>query len=181
VLIGSGAGFNLGASNNANVFLGYQSGYNASSSNQLYIENSNSATPLIYGEFDNDLVKIYGTLQGDRSVIADADGIVITSAQMGSYILMTGAGEVQLPDDCDAATGTWLRIINKTNTNQVELVLTDTAADNFVLFDGTALATGNEADLATGPSNWAQVTCLEANTWYILDENGAVTDGGAPD
>lgn len=41
-----------------NVFIGYQSGYNELDSNRLYIENSSSSTPLIYGEFDNDLVGI---------------------------------------------------------------------------------------------------------------------------
>jgi len=45
-----------------NVFLGYYAGYAETGSNKLYIENSNSATPLIYGEFDNDLIAIYGNL-----------------------------------------------------------------------------------------------------------------------
>jgi len=56
VLIGHGVGFNLttGASN---VFIGYNAGYNLTTeSNRLYIENSSSGAPLIYGEFDNDLL-----------------------------------------------------------------------------------------------------------------------------
>ena len=59
--IGYQAGFNniLGSSN---VYLGYQAGYNETGSNKLYIENSNSTSPLIYGEFDNDLLRINGTL-----------------------------------------------------------------------------------------------------------------------
>lgn len=36
-----------------NTFIGYYSGYNETGSNKLYIANSNTATPLIYGEFDN--------------------------------------------------------------------------------------------------------------------------------
>ncbi|MCP4075815.1 MAG: DUF1566 domain-containing protein [Gammaproteobacteria bacterium] len=39
-----------------NVFLGYMAGYSEHGSNKLYIENSNSTSPLIYGEFDNDIV-----------------------------------------------------------------------------------------------------------------------------
>lgn len=39
-----------------NVFLGYKSGYNELSSNRLYVENSISSNPLIYGEFDNDIL-----------------------------------------------------------------------------------------------------------------------------
>ena len=49
---------NISGSNN--VAIGYQAGYSETGSNKLYIENSNSATPLIYGEFDNDLIRING-------------------------------------------------------------------------------------------------------------------------
>lgn len=50
-------------SGSGNVAIGYQAGYNEAGSNKLYIENSNSATPLIYGEFDNDIVKINGVVK----------------------------------------------------------------------------------------------------------------------
>lgn len=50
------------ASGGSNVFLGNQAGFSASGSNLLYIENTNSNTPLIYGEFDNDLVVVNGDL-----------------------------------------------------------------------------------------------------------------------
>ena len=54
--------------------LGYQAGYSETGSNKLYIENSNSATPLIYGEFDNDLVKINGALHVVDAVTYLGDG-----------------------------------------------------------------------------------------------------------
>ncbi len=60
VLLGYESGRLATGSNN--VFLGYQAGYNESGSNKLYIENSNSSSPLIYGEFDNDIVAINGNL-----------------------------------------------------------------------------------------------------------------------
>ncbi|MBI9068962.1 MAG: tail fiber domain-containing protein [Salinivirgaceae bacterium] len=57
--LGSQAGRNhlTGAEN---VFIGYKAGYNAKGSNQLYIENSNadSTMALIYGEFNNNIVRI---------------------------------------------------------------------------------------------------------------------------
>lgn len=78
VYVGSGAGY-LGTSggNNTvigyqagysnvtgsgNVFLGYQAGYNETGSNKLYIDNSNTTTPLIYGDFDTDELTINGSL-----------------------------------------------------------------------------------------------------------------------
>jgi hypothetical protein len=61
VLIGREAGQTGDGS--SNIFIGYQSGKSETGSNKLYIENSNSTTPLIYGEFDNDIVRVNGTLQ----------------------------------------------------------------------------------------------------------------------
>jgi len=60
VLIGNTAGYNLETGEN-NVFLGNSAGFNETGSNKLYIENS-GGTPLIYGEFDNKIVNINGTL-----------------------------------------------------------------------------------------------------------------------
>ncbi len=47
--IGTGAGYSNAGSNS--IFLGFQAGYNEMESNKLYIANSNTTTPLIYGDF----------------------------------------------------------------------------------------------------------------------------------
>lgn len=59
--IGYGAGYS-GINGASNVFIGYNAGYNETGSNKLYISNSNTSNPLIYGEFDNNLLKINGNL-----------------------------------------------------------------------------------------------------------------------
>jgi len=61
VIIGSGAG--LTSSGSDNVFIGKLAGTQTTGSDRLYIENSSSTTPLIYGEFDNDLVRINGSFE----------------------------------------------------------------------------------------------------------------------
>ncbi len=50
------------ANGSGNVFLGYGAGGNETGSNKLSIENSFTSAPLIYGEFDNDIVRINGRL-----------------------------------------------------------------------------------------------------------------------
>ncbi|HLP60177.1 MAG TPA: tail fiber domain-containing protein [Candidatus Deferrimicrobium sp.] len=45
-----------------NVFIGYSTGYNEAGSDKLYIDNSNTASPLIYGDFFNNILKINGNL-----------------------------------------------------------------------------------------------------------------------
>lgn len=51
------------ATGSSNIFLGYQAGYSEGGSNKLYIANSNTSNPLIYGEFDNELVIVNGNLR----------------------------------------------------------------------------------------------------------------------
>ena len=59
--LGAGAG-GMGLNGDSNVFIGYQAGYDESGSNKLYIDNSNTTSPLIYGEFDNNILAINGKL-----------------------------------------------------------------------------------------------------------------------
>ena len=68
-------GYKAGASpmvhnKSGNIFIGYQAGYWETGNNKLYIENSDASAPLIYGEFDNDLLEINGKLNvtGDIQV-----------------------------------------------------------------------------------------------------------------
>jgi len=59
--LGYRAGNTSGA--NRSVYIGYTAGETASTDDRLIIENSNDiVTPLIYGEFNNDIVNINGSL-----------------------------------------------------------------------------------------------------------------------
>jgi hypothetical protein len=62
VVVGSSAG-SANTSGDRNIFLGNSAGFNETGSDKLYIEPTNSATPLIYGEFNTNLVRINGQLQ----------------------------------------------------------------------------------------------------------------------
>ncbi|MEO6406042.1 MAG: tail fiber domain-containing protein [Ferruginibacter sp.] len=48
---------------NGNVSLGYFAGYYETSNNRLYISNSSTTTPLIYGEFDTQILQTNGIMQ----------------------------------------------------------------------------------------------------------------------
>ncbi|WP_025739439.1 autotransporter outer membrane beta-barrel domain-containing protein [Aquimarina pacifica] len=71
-----------------NVFLGYAAGYNETGNDKLYIDNSSTSTPLIFGDFASNKVGIntktipdYATLAIDGS--ADFTGDIITSGKIG--------------------------------------------------------------------------------------------------
>lgn len=61
VLIGYQAGYNIAAALRS-VFIGYQAGYNETGSDKLYIANSNTATPLIKGDFSTSVLTVNGML-----------------------------------------------------------------------------------------------------------------------
>ncbi len=59
--LGYGSGYS-NSTGTGNIFIGYSAGYSETASNKLYIENSNSASPLIWGDFNTDVVNINGSL-----------------------------------------------------------------------------------------------------------------------
>ncbi|MBR9922071.1 MAG: hypothetical protein GYB31_14625 [Bacteroidetes bacterium] len=89
--LGKDAGFSsLGSSN---VFLGHQAGFFETGSHRLYIDNSSTTTPLIWGDFLNDKVKIYGLLGvGDSYTFPAVDG------QYGQFLQSDGSGQLSWSD-----------------------------------------------------------------------------------
>ncbi|WP_415406931.1 tail fiber domain-containing protein [Sulfurovum sp. CS9] len=77
---GFASGFN--ANVNKSVFLGFHAGYNATRDNTLYISNTDTESPLIYGEFDNDLLRINGTFEVNGTI---ENNDTITSIWSGSH------------------------------------------------------------------------------------------------
>jgi hypothetical protein len=74
-------------SGNGNVFIGYQAGYNELGSNKLFIDNSGTATPLIYGDFSLRKVGI-NALPGSYTVnvggILNAEGLYVNGLPVGT-------------------------------------------------------------------------------------------------
>jgi hypothetical protein len=67
----------LNKTGHGNVFLGYRAGYNETGSNKLYISNSATSTPLIYGDFSTGTVVVNGkiTLQSSREYKDDIEAL----------------------------------------------------------------------------------------------------------
>jgi len=82
-------GMHAGYSNstgNGNLFMGYKAGYNETGSNKLYISNSETSSPLIYGEFDNQYLEVNGTLNvqtGNTIFSVDDTGVVKAQSFIG--------------------------------------------------------------------------------------------------
>jgi len=92
VIIGYEAG-NTNITGGDNIFIGYNAGYSETGSNKLYIENSNSSTPLIGGDFSTDEVYLYGDV-GIKT--GNPDGILHLDNGVNNtdFILEKDAGTV---------------------------------------------------------------------------------------
>lgn len=134
-------GTNAGISNtgSGNIFIGANAAYNELGSNKLYIENSSSASPLVYGEFDNNLIRVYGTFD-----INNAYRFPVTAGTNGQLLKTDGSGNLSWADD----TNTGATSINE---------LSDASTDNNSLFLGID-AGGNDdgtTNFNTGTGVWS--------------------------
>jgi len=85
-ILGANAGYN-NFNGNRNVLLGYKAGYDETGSDKLYIANSNTTTPLIYGDFSTATLTVYSNLNINNAyTFPNADG---TSGQI---LTTNGAG-----------------------------------------------------------------------------------------
>ncbi len=70
-VLGNYAGFQTQGS--GNVFIGYEAGYYEIGSNKLYIDNSDTINPLIWGDFSEDSLTINGYLTSEEKFVAKSN------------------------------------------------------------------------------------------------------------
>ena len=150
-LVGHEAGYNCWGNRNTmvgefagkynhgwnSVFIGWNAGANEEASNRLYIANSDTSEPLIYGEFDNKELTVNGNLE----IIGPDNGLVRLSNTTTDNT--TKASRMVLHHYHNAELPVYLFGAASTDT------------DNYVALGGGA-AIGNAAtqiDLYTGFSN----------------------------
>ena len=158
-MLGVGAGENSQGSRN--IFIGSFAGQNEISNDKLYIQNSNSTDPLIYGEFDNDLLKINGDLEvtGDfpvSTIVADADN--------DTKIQVEESGDEDIIR-FDLANSEILRLSK--NANGITLVELPSSGANSTLYGqhaGENLSTGQN-NTFIGKNAGQNLTTGEANTF----------------
>jgi hypothetical protein len=154
--IGYGAG-QLNQNGYGNVFLGYHAGFNETGSNKLYIHNSETSTPLIYGEFDNNILTINGNLE----VVAPNNGLI--------YLTNVTT---------DNTTKVSRMVLNHYSNAQLPVYLfgaASTATNNFVAFGGgnTIGNAATQIDLFTAPDT----TTLVGTARITIKGNGYVGIG----
>jgi hypothetical protein len=109
VAIGNNAGYS-NSIGNYNIFIGYQAGYSETGSNKLYIDNSNTSNPLIYGDFSTDLLGLMGNVGiNTKSPISNLH--ILGSPTIASLLITPneassgGDAELILSEDSDNTYG----------------------------------------------------------------------------
>ncbi len=181
VMIGNRSGQNnMG---NSNVFIGNYAGHDETGSNKLYIANSGTSNPLIYGEFNNNLVRINGDLNvtntmdvdGMLSVHTDANVAgkldVMDSLHVNNGINVTGnssiAGKLDVVDSLHVNNG----IIVTGNSNVIgDMDITGVLTNNGISVN---LPVGSIQMWATNtpPEGWliCDGTTFNASTYPLLN------------
>ena len=149
-----------------NVAIGYAVGSQLTTeSNKLYIDNSNTTTPLIYGEFDNNIVRVNGELQvGDPS----STGFKFpTTDGSSNYVLKTdGSGNV-----------TWAQVSGTSGLGAVGA--TGTPVDNQLAVWTDAKNIEGDANLTWDGSELTVAGSLRASTVEVNGRAPASPGTGA--
>jgi hypothetical protein len=105
-IIGHNAGSGSSLHNKSgNVFLGFQAGFAELSNDKLYIENSNSTTPLIWGDFASDLAAINGKFGVNTQNPTARVDIVATSGEDPFRVAIGGATKLKVHDNGGTSIG----------------------------------------------------------------------------
>ncbi len=202
-VIGYKAGYGAwNKSQSGNILIGYQAGYNEIGSNKLYIENSNSSSPLIWGDFANDSVRVNGTLDVTSKTITPliqittgaANGYILTSDTAGNATWQAPSGgsdndwTVSGNDLYSTPTGnvgigtttpsTKLDVNGKTKTAQLQI--TTGATDGYVLTsDAAGNATWQVSAGGAGADSINQLAdAIYDGSSLFLGEGAGVNDDG---
>lgn len=119
-------------------------------------------------------------LGGAIPFITSTTGVTLTTAQGYGYMVWaTGAGDVDLPDVCDSATGANVCVYVR---DAAETVSVTTPAEDLIVYPGIATLIANDELDSPGLANdFVCLACMEADKWYWLGGTPNWTDGGAAD
>ena len=150
VAIGSCAGL-AQISGCSSIFIGHEAGVHETRGCRLYISNSCTVNPLIYGEFDNNLLKINGRLVVTGCTCSNnfiENGVCLQNKYLSitsNIIVKTGTTYAVQACDCG-------RILEFTNTGATSIFLPTGLTSGFQI-DITNVGGGNKTFCACTNSN----------------------------
>lgn len=146
-----------------NLFLGFKAGFSETGSNRLYIETSNSTTPLIYGEFDNDVITINGSHEVTKAIRTSAVETITASSDTlddTNYFARCDCSSNNITINLPTAAG---------NTGLTYIIKKIDATGNTVVIDGSGSETIDGSTTVTITSQYTSQTIISNGTnWDIV-------------
>lgn len=130
------------------IFIGHQAGENATGNHKLYIANTNTANPLIYGEFDNGLVRVNGSSSATSAIVntlaVNRLSTGTPAAGFGVALLFQGESSTTENQDMARLTTEWATATHASRKARGKLTAYDTAERECIRFEasGTAAMVG---------------------------------------
>ncbi|MCP4441326.1 MAG: hypothetical protein GY810_20665 [Aureispira sp.] len=145
---------NNNTNGNGNIFLGY----NETGSDKLYIDNTNTSSPLIYGNFASNLLRVNGTLN-----INNAYSLPTADGTSGQVLTTNGSGAVSW-----ASTSTDWGLTGNSGT---------TSGTNFIgTTDAQALDIRTEGVIRTRITTKGQIEVLNTGESIFLGAGAGAND-----
>ena len=154
VIIGYRAGYFADEAANRNIFIGYQAGYSETDSCKLYIENSNSTSPLIGGDFSAEKLYFDGEV-GIRKTSPGAELDVNGRIHAAPHAADKG---LRIPTNAGPPT-----LVAGTSEGDI---VWDSSNDNLYVYDGTGFS-----QISGGSSLW------ESGTNGVYEDDAGVIVG----
>lgn len=152
VYIGDNAGNQSGSASD-NVFIGYNAGINETGSNKLYIANTSTSSPLIYGEFNNSSLKFNATSVGINATPSTSQVLIVED-------IRTNNDSPAIYGKDDITNNYGKGVIGKGGYMGVQAQNTSTSGSNYGFYtylSGTATGTryGIYSNVSGATTNWA--------------------------
>lgn len=168
-MVGNRAGF-TNITGTGNVFLGYYAGGQELGSNKLYISNSNTTTPLLYGDFTDTKLVVNGKLGVSTSTFPSTVG----TADVSAYKLFVQGGI--LTDELRIRTG-WADYVFEKNYKLQSL----SEVEHFIKKNGhlpnVPSAKSVESDgLSVGEIARIQQEKLEELTLHLIEQSKEINN-----
>ncbi|HEX5112559.1 MAG TPA: hypothetical protein VFV79_06920, partial [Saprospiraceae bacterium] len=191
--IGIEAGFNtLG---NGNVFLGRKAGFDETGSNKLYIDNSETSAPLIYGDFSTNKITINDSLstrhllatqssQVNGNLKINAGKISFTNSGQSVFIGDQAGNADDLSNNNSVFIGHQAGKANTNGANNIAIgafALDEAANSNYNIAMGQDVmgVPGMSANYNTGIGNFSLANVNSGSDNIAIGQNagGAINDG----
>ena len=177
ISIGHASGFESGSNN---ICIGTEAGYGSSGNNKLFIDNTSTLYPLIYGEFDNNILAVngilgIGTKTPDYALHAVNEGTTGNRTIVAKLESRISRRPTLFFSESDADFGMSIEY-NGASTSDNSMVINDTSGLPVISFKSS----GNVGVGTTNPTALFEVDGgmkIDGNTFNIDEVNNRVGIG----